>query len=263
MFSPEQTGEWCTDRQKGIVKSFDKRKYYNCLDRFATQYDENKQNTLDLSFLQLTELQDLSFFRVSMMIISYNYLKKIPDTYPIGLETFYCSNNFIEKLPVLPASVTHLDCSETNITEITILPPNLKVLNINGTGISKLPVLPNSLCKLAMSFTRITQLPEKLPPNLKRISVFELDYLYISKDVADRCKLNETPNYTKIFLVLIKINKSKRRFNKLLFCDKLQDQINEYRYRPYKDGYLELTNSNKNKWEDLVEIKESSEGKSP
>jgi hypothetical protein len=47
------------------------------------------------------------------------------------------------------------------------------------------------------------------------------------------------------------INKSVKRYKKLLFCEKIQDQSNEFRFRPTGAGYKELRVINKGKFVDL------------
>ena len=50
------------------------------------------------------------------------------------------------------------------------------------------------------------------------------------------------------------IYKSHKRRQKILFCQKLQDGIDEYLYRPGNAGYRDLKERNKGKFFDLLKI---------
>ena len=107
----------------------------------------------------------------------------------------------------------------------------------------------------------MTSLPKIFPISLDRLYCSNNAYLYIPKEVVDRFDpfdrflMHDTPNYPQIMHGFKKIYHSKNRIKKLLFCLKLQDGIDEYRYRPMHDGYLELAIKNKNKFYDLIPSK--------
>lgn len=50
---------------------------------------------------------------------------------------------------------------------------------------------------------------------------------------------------------LRRIYQACKRYQKLLICEKIQQQCDEFRFRPTGSGYAELKKQNKGKWEDL------------
>jgi hypothetical protein len=73
--------------------------------------------------------------------------------------------------------------------------------------------------------------------------------------LKDRCYVGtDTESVSAVQLQTLKdIYRSHQRRKTLIYCNQLQDQLDEYMYRPGKTGYMELTRANKNKFCDLLE----------
>ena len=89
--------------------------------------------TLDLSFLELTELPEL----------------------PNTLTQLYCHNNNLTKLPELPKTLTTLYCFNNNLTELPKLPKTLRFLSCKGNH------FPNN------------KVDESIPDYMKRYHAFQ------------------------------------------------------------------------------------------
>ena len=124
-------------------------------------------------------------------------------------------------------------------------------LNLSNLKLSELPKIPSHVTKLYCSYNQLKGLPE-LPSTLTLLYCFDNPFLYIPSKITIRFPdLKPTPNYSSKMQLIKAIYKSHKRKQRLLFCQKLQDQIDEYRYRPGNAGYHELTEQNKGKFLDL------------
>ena len=142
----------------------------------------------------------------------------------------YCGDNNLIFLPDLPKGLTLLSCGNNKLTKLPTLPDELKVLDCSNNRLIYLPKLPNTITWLDCRGNK---------------------YLHISKEIAEKHRLEETPDYGKIGLCLKKIVSAKKRRKKLVFCEQLKDVIDTYIYIPGRVGYEELKNANKGRYVDL------------
>jgi Leucine-rich repeat (LRR) protein len=164
----------------------------------------------------------------------------LPKRLPLDLHYFYCQNNMLRTLPDLPSGLVEFSCSN-----------NLLV---------KIPILPDGIIRISIEGNRMTCLPE-LPNTLEQVSIQGVadKYLHIPKHVVDKYRigwmsnyhLKETPNYSLIMQELKKLYWSRKRKKRMIFCEKLQDQIDEFRYRPTGSGCVEVKERNKGRFIDL------------
>lgn len=171
-------------------------------------------------------------------------LPKLPDS----LHILRCDKNNLKRLPSLPNELTTLNCSLNQIGELPALPTSLVTLDCADNKLIHLPDLPSNIEFLFCGNNRLIKLPY-LPPSLIFMFCEENPYLYISKELATRyIHLTETPNYPDIMNKLKTIYSANKRKKQLIFCEQLQIQIDEFRYRPNNAGYRELLLNNKNKF---------------
>lgn len=186
-------------------------------------------NTLDLYDLGLTYLSPL----------------------PQNLHILRCDQNQLTKLPELPANLTSLNCNLNRLKYLPTLPSTLKTLECSDNHIIKLPVFPPAIEAVFCGNNKLTSLPS-LPNTINFLFCEDNPYLYVSDKMQRRFPyLEETPNYPFLMNNLKKICHSQKRRYNLQFCSDLQDQIDEFRYRPNNAGYDELTRLNKNRFADL------------
>lgn len=229
------------------------------------------QRSEDMCDYMLDKLPDLSPIpNLRELCISDHMIETIVSL-PIHLENFYCDRNCLKRLPTLPVTLIILSCSENELEQLPTLPPNLRSLGCDNNLLTELPILPNSLGSLSCAHNEITKLP-KLPENLSHItcinnkltqlpkiplsvtilnSCWGNEYLYLDTDVCIRFQRKQGPNYNMIFSRIKKVYQSKKRIERLKFCIKLHEQMDEFRYRPGNGGYLELKTRNKRKFIDL------------
>ncbi len=133
----------------------------------------------------------------TVLDLSHLNLTELPNNLPSNLTTLYCFNNNIEKLDNLPYNLTLLNCYNNKIEKLDNLPPNLIQLNCNNNKIEKL---------------------NNLPSNLTYLNCYNNKYLHITKKIAQKFNLEETPNYFKHALIIQKICRkyiSKKRLDKM------------------------------------------------
>ncbi len=101
--------------------------------------------SLDVSILNISDLTGIQYFK--------------------NLNILNCSQNNLQGLPSLPATLTYLDCSSNKMNGLPALPPGLITLNCGGGSLATLPQLPNSIKHLNCFVNSITKLPA-LPDSL-------------------------------------------------------------------------------------------------
>jgi hypothetical protein len=202
---------------------------------------------LAIQNLELTELP-LIPYSVKDLWCWGNNLEKLHNL-PPTLELLSCSFNPLIQLPsILPSTLEYLICHSCKLTFLPGNLPNLQVLLCYNNQLTKIPIYP-SLTILNCEGNKLVSLCE-LPDTLHTLYCKDNPYLYISEDIAKRFDRIETPNYSQIFQFFKQIHSSQKRKNKLLFCEDLQSQIDEFRYRPTGAGCIEIKQRNKGKWID-------------
>jgi len=87
-----------------------------------------------------------------MLILTNNYLTKIPTPLPPNLCYLYASNNRLTELPAtFPSTLTNLSVHNNYITHLPDLPPNITILYA--------------------SYNEIKELPRQMPPNMINLIV--------------------------------------------------------------------------------------------
>ena len=153
-------------------------------------------------------------------------LVKLPDNLPASLQKLSCSNNQLTSLPDnLPASLRHLHCSSNQLTS---LPNNL----------------PASLQTLFCNNNQLTSFPDNLPASLQILYYYNNPYLHITKVHALRFDLKETPNYVKYVNIIKNKRKAMKRYNRLKFCNNLEEHATEFLLRPGNYYYTMLEQNN-------------------
>ena len=112
-----------------------------------------------------------------------------------------------------------------------------QILDLSKLGLKFLPNLPNNLRRLDCSRNQLTQLPDL--PHCLRLDCSDNQYLYITKEIADKFHLRETPNY--VLMIKPIQTRWKARF-RLLKLRRLQRHIDAFRYRLHSIGFKELAN---------------------
>ncbi len=143
---------------------------------------------LNISRRDIGSLEGLHYFvGLKTLICSENPLNVLPDLpasleklaclrinisvlpeLPSGLREIYCVYNAVQNLPALPASLRVLEVSYNNITSLPRLPDSLAFLGCLYNDLNQLPLLPDSLKKLACSYNQLDALPE-LPAQLEEL----------------------------------------------------------------------------------------------
>src|SRR5438552_2720154 len=127
-----------------------------------------------------------------------------------------------------------LDLYGLNLKILPDLPHNLKRLSCSSNQLTQLPDLPN--CQTLECWNnQLTQLPAL--PHCQHLDCSGNQYLYITKEMAIKYNLRETPNYLSL-VKPIQI-RWKARF-RLLKLRRLQRHIDAFRYRLYSLGFKEL-----------------------
>ena len=83
-------------------------------------------------------------------------------------------------------------------------------------------------------------LPDGLPNSLQELYCFNNPYLNISNKISNKFGIKQTPDYNKYATIIQTKWKLKTKIKKLKFIKKLNNHINEFRYKPYGYGYLKL-----------------------
>ncbi len=114
------------------------------------------KRTLDLSYLQLTQLPTL----------------------PDKLQYLLCDNNELTELPTLPTNLKLLYCDNNLLTSLPSLPINLEKLLCGNNPLTNLPSLPSTLVRLSCFNCNINFL--KLPDALEvlNITIDEIDFTF-------------------------------------------------------------------------------------
>jgi Leucine-rich repeat (LRR) protein len=130
--------------------------------RRITRCIQNRETTLDISYLDLKEL---------------------PNNLPNNLTELYCYNNKITKLENLPDNLTELDCDNNKITKLENLPRYLTYLKCSNNMITKLENLPNNSIKLYCFNNKYLHISKKYAQKfrLKEIPNYEKYILKIQK----------------------------------------------------------------------------------
>jgi Leucine-rich repeat (LRR) protein len=135
-----------------------------------------------------------------------NLIKKIP----ANTREFYCCNQKLIELPILPDTLYKLyklDCSHNYLTTLPELLITLRILYCSNNHLTKLPELPLNLKKLYCNFNKLTELPI-LPKNLKQLycginNISELLELPKSIEIVD-CLSNNIKYLSSYNLEIIK-----------------------------------------------------------
>src|SRR5947208_3500790 len=94
-------------------------------------------------------------------------------------------------LPDLPHNLKKFNCSSNQLTQLPDL-PQCQTLYCYSNQLTQLPDLLH--CQtLSCTYNQLTQLPDL--PHCQRLSCSGNTYLYITKAIADKFHLKETPNY--------------------------------------------------------------------
>jgi hypothetical protein len=130
----------------------------------------NPSTTLDLSGLHLAELPQI----------------------PANCQRLYCYWNELTSLPPLP-NCKMLACC---VNKLTVLPelPNCEILECEENQLITLPKLPNCR-RLYCRSNKLTVLPEL--SQCRELMCENNKYLWITKRLARKHNIKETPNYTK------------------------------------------------------------------
>ena len=85
-------------------------------------------------------------------------------------------------------------------------------------------------------------MPENLPNGLQELNCFDNPYLKFQIKFQINLELKQTPDYNKYATIIQTKWKLKIKIKKLKFIKKLNNYINEFRYKPNGYGYLKLFN---------------------
>lgn len=121
--------------------------------------------SLDISNLQIQNLQGVQYFTSLVSLNCDNNPLTIFNALPPNLNTLYCSGTSLTSMPPFPGTLTTLYCSSSNLTSIGNLPSNLQLLNCRDNQLTALPNLPSSLTELNCETNLLTNLPS-LPNGL-------------------------------------------------------------------------------------------------
>lgn len=214
---------------------------------------EMNRTWLDLSNLGLESLTCVIPENVKYFDCSHNKLKKLECIFPSKLVTLNCSNNQLESLPdKLPDTLESLYCQDNRLKIISNLPRSFQALYCQRNCIIKLTILSEDLICLHVYKNKLTRLPV-MPSSMQMLDCDDNDYLYIPRDVVKRFNLKETPpDYHHAMQSLKTIYSSQKRRKKLVMCSKLEDQYDEFQYRPLAGGYVDLINKYKRRFADLL-----------
>lgn len=207
--------------------------------------------TLVFSGLDLSTLPDLPN-HLQILYCNNNKLTTLPSL-PSTLIELHCGTNSLISLPTLPAGLKVLDCYSNQITQLAELPSELQHLACFFNKLSKIPRLPETLKSFSCAWNNLTTLPN-LPNSLQTFSCHCNPYLHVSKNIAYMFQNQDVisiPNYPRRVKYLKKIYQSRMRVEKLRFCSQLQDNIDEFRYRPNGSGWKEVKERNKGRFADL------------
>ena len=183
------------------------------------------------------------------LILSNLNLDYLPNNLPSSLQTLYCSHNQIKELNNLPSSLQTLDCSNNQIKELNNFPSSLQTLFCDNNQIIELNKLPSSLQTLYCYNNQIKEL-NKLPSSLQSLYCNNNQYLHITKSIAIRFNLKETPNYDEMARKIQRIYKYKKRQKRRKFCEELEHHAMEFRLRPMYPEYFVIKNKYKNIFSD-------------
>lgn len=126
----------------------------------ATSISCNSANIHDLTGIRY-------FKHLVTLAANHNYLNTLP-VLPATIKSIDCSFNQFTVLPILPSSLISLICSSNQLPALPALPLSLQTLLCRSNQLSSLPALPNSLSTLDCSFNQIAALPA-LPSSLTSI----------------------------------------------------------------------------------------------
>jgi hypothetical protein len=175
---------------------------------------------------------------------------KVINTLPSKIKYLWCQQNRLTEIKSLPEKLKTFYCGDNKLACLPKLPKYLNILSCYNNQLTKLPALPDELKVLDCVNNKLMYLPE-LPDTVTWLTCSDNVYLHINKRVAEKYKLEETPDYGKVALLLKQLVRAKKRLNRLIFCRELKDKIDEYIYLPGRVGYEELREVNKGRFEDL------------
>src|SRR2546425_352087 len=102
-------------------------------------------------------------------------------------------------------------------------------LNLSFLNLNKLPNnLPASLQRLYCYNNQIKEL-NNLPSSLQELHCSNNKYLHITKSMATRFHLKETPNYNEMARKIQRLYKYKKRQKRRKFCKELEYHAMEFR----------------------------------
>ena len=178
------------------------------------------------------------------MKLALKRINKCIETKSITLDLSYLK---LSNLPEIPPFVQTLRCSKNQLKELPALPASLQRLYCSNNQLKELPAaLPTLLQTLNCSNNQLTELPASLPTSLHKLNCSNNQYLYISQEHTTRLNIQQTPNYNEIIKPIQRIWKAKKRLTRLKFLSKLQQHIDEFRFRPGNSGYHQVADRNKN-----------------
>ncbi len=124
---------------------------------------------LNVSGLSIYSLNGLHYFSsLDSLNCNYNFLNSLP-LLPASLTKLYCTGNSLASLPILPTSLTKLICNVNQLNSLPTLTPTLEQLSCSRNNLSSLPALPASLTYLDCFDNQLTSLPV-LPSVLKTLA---------------------------------------------------------------------------------------------
>src|SRR5437899_1355994 len=104
---------------------------------------------------------------------------------------------------------------------------------------------PSSLQTLYCYYNQIKEL-NNLPSSLQTLFCNNNKYLHITKSMATRFHLKETPNYDEMARKIQRMYKYMKRQRRRKFCKELEHHAMEFRLRPMYPEYFVIKNKYKN-----------------
>lgn len=129
---------------------------------------DEKESHFVLEAISTEEKKKISFKTISLLDLTYNSLKYLPDLSSINIEKLFCGSNKLRRLQRLPRGLSKLWCSHNELKKLPRLPKNLTELHCNNNTLTKLPKLPEDLEDLRVYDNKLRQLPS-LPKSLKNV----------------------------------------------------------------------------------------------
>jgi hypothetical protein len=164
---------------------------FNTSDQLDTNHFKVLNTTvLDVSTLQISNLEGVQYFKNLSDLICYNNLLSSLPPLPKKLRYLTCHANSLTSLPELPLTLESLNCRHNNLAKLPQLPEGLLDLYCYNNLLTTLPVLPSSLSVLGCHNNSLKTLPNPLPSKLMYLN-FE------GNQIADLPPLSNT--LTKLY----------------------------------------------------------------